>query len=72
MATLDIRDLPDNQELDHKAMATVRGGLSLGRQGETQAAVTTADSDAGSASKAKPQDFHFVHYYDKASPVIGL
>lgn len=71
MATFIIRDLPANQDLDHEAMATVRGGLSLGHQSAIQTAVIPADSDAGSASKAKPQEFHFVHYYDKASPVIG-
>lgn len=71
MATFSIRDLAENQELDHDAMAAVHGGLSLGRQGATQPAVTTVDADAGSASKGKSHDFQFFHLYDKASPVIA-
>lgn len=71
MATFLIRDLPENQDLDHDAMARVRGGLALGHADATQASITTADADAGGASKPKPQDFHFEHKYDKASPVIG-
>ena len=71
MATFSIRDLAENRELDHEAMAAVHGGLSLGHPGPTQTAVTTVDADAGSASKAKPHDFQFFHHYDKASPVIA-
>jgi len=71
MATFSIRDLADNRELDHDAMAAVHGGLSVGHQGATQTAVTTVDSDAGRGSKAQPHDLQFFHYYDKASPVLA-
>ena len=29
MSTIEIRDLPENQELDRKAMVAVRGGILL-------------------------------------------
>lgn len=29
MSTIEIRDLPENRELDRKAMVAVRGGISL-------------------------------------------
>ena len=71
MKTLGIKDLPDSQELDHQAMSVVRGGFSLGLQSATQTAITTADTGTGSESKAKPPDFHFIHYFDKSSAVLG-
>ncbi len=71
MATFSITDLARNEKLDHKAMAIVHGGLSMGLQGGTDAAEATAHPAATSASKPTPQDFHFIHYYDKASPILG-
>lgn len=29
MSTIEIRDLPENRELDRKAMVAVRGGMSF-------------------------------------------
>lgn len=71
MATFSITDLAKNEKLDHKAMAIVHGGLSMGIQGGTEAADATPHPAATSESKPAPQDFHFFHHYDKASPVLG-
>lgn len=70
MTILGIKDLPDNQELDHQAMDMVRGGFSLGLQSATQTAVTTTDTDTGKGSKGKLQDLQFTHLFDKASPIL--
>jgi hypothetical protein len=34
MSTINIRDLPENRELDRKAMVAVRGGMSFMARGQ--------------------------------------
>ena len=67
MTIITINDLSDSKELARQAMAAVHGGLSAGLPTGLPTLIT---DEASAKGKANPGEFHFVHYYDQASPVL--
>uniref|UniRef100_UPI003F49285D hypothetical protein n=1 Tax=Cupriavidus yeoncheonensis TaxID=1462994 RepID=UPI003F49285D len=51
-STLAIKDLPLDEEMDHEAMATIRGGMTYGQAFKNLQDLATGSCDISSSGKS--------------------